>query len=101
MPTGDKLFKYHVIDVLPTCKLCKKNELEFKHLFHECDGFIDTREYLKDDISDIDADAGLDERTIRCGVDRIGPMNTYVKIVDKVFEYVYHIWITYMDKLYA
>ena len=79
----------------------KRVNLSSNIFFHECDEFIDTREYLKDDISDIDADAGLDERTVRRGVDRIGPMNTDVKIVDKVFEYVYHFWITYMDKLYA
>ena len=72
----------------------------FKHLFHECEEFLDTREYLKDDINDIDANAGLDETTIRCGIGRTGPTNTDVKIVDKVFEYVYHVWITFMHKLY-
>ena len=101
LPTGDTLITYHVIDVLPMCKLCKKGKFEFKHLFHECSEFVDTREYHKEAISDIDADAGLDETTIRCGVGRIGKMNKDVKIVDKVFEYVYHIWTAYNNKLYA
>ena len=101
LPIGDTLIKYHVIDVLPTCKLCKKGKFEFRHLFHECNEFVDTREYLKEAISDIDADARLDETTIRCGVGRIGTLNEDVKIVVKVFEYVYHIWTSYMNKLYA
>ena len=72
-------------------------KFEFKHLFHECEEFLDTREYLKDGINNIDANAGLDETTIRCGIDRTGPANTENR--RQGFPICLSCWITYMHKI--
>ena len=66
-----------------------------------CDNFDGTREYLSDDLQEIDNDIVVNETLIRYGHNNKVESNLLdLKIIQKVFEYIYHIWKVYYDKLY-
>ena len=66
-----------------------------------CDNFDGTREYLHKDLKEIDGNIVINETLIRYGHNEKGDNNMVIlKIIQKVFEYIYHIWKVYNGKLY-
>ena len=86
---------------MPKCILCHEGNFTVKHIFMLCDNFDGTREYLFNDLQEIDDDIVINETLIRYGHNKRGDSNlVYSKNIQKVFEYIYHIWKVYNDKLY-
>ena len=101
LPTGEALLRYNIIKTMPKCILCHKGNFTVKHIFMLCDNFDGTREYLHNDLKEIDENIVINETLIRYGHNKKGDNNLVIlKIIQKVFEYIYHIWKVYNDKLY-
>ena len=58
--TGEYLLKFKMIRKLPKCCMCNKGVLTTRHIFLECEEFVDAHMYLQDDIKDIGSDEILD-----------------------------------------
>ena len=72
LPTGEALLRYNIIKTMPKCILCHKGNFMVKHIFMLCDNFDGTREYLSNDLQEIDEDIVINETLIRYGHNKKG-----------------------------
>ena len=45
--------KFKIIRKLPQCCMCNNGVFTIHHIFQEYEEFVDTRDYLQDDIKDL------------------------------------------------
>ena len=97
LPTGDMLLKYHIINEIPLCYLCKKGRFTFQHLFYKCTYF--DVDFLAEMITEQDNTIIFDETLIRCGINRLDNFSADKDVIQIVYEHLYHVWYTYNSRL--
>ena len=91
------LLKYHIINEIPLCYLCKKGRFTFQHLFYKCTYF--DVDFLAEMITEQDNTIIFDETLIRCGINRLDNFSADKDVIQIVYEHLYHVWYTYNSRL--
>ena len=64
LPTREYLMKFKIIKKLPDCCMYNQGTFTMKHIFQECDDFVDARVYLQQDIQDSGSNQILNENHV-------------------------------------
>ena len=92
LPTGEYLMKFKVVDKIPKRLQCGKGTFTVEYIFHECEDFHDAREYLQQDIKELDSQVLVDNTLLKFGNKKLTDHTLDKKICKLVFEHIYHIW---------
>ena len=67
LPTGEYLLKFKIVKKVPNCCMCNDGPFMIKHIFQECNDFVDARVYLQQDIQDSGSNQILNETMYKFG----------------------------------
>ena len=91
LPTGEYLLKFKIVKKVPYCCMCNDGTFTIKHIFQECNDFVDARVYLQQDIQDSGSNQILNETMYKFGNQTIGNNAIDRKVCNLILNHIYHI----------
>ena len=92
LPTGEYLLKFKIVNKMPNCCMCNNGTFTIKHIFQECNDFVDAIVYLQQDIQDSGSNQILNETMYKFGNQTIDNNAIDRKVCNLILNHMLHIW---------